>query len=793
MSISTATQPTVLSHGSIKSSPKIISSPIQISSSSPKSSSLPKTSSIIANKINSLSTPLRSLTISNPTTEDQNNFQTNLKSNIILITKFTFKSETSNELSIQKGDILKLLDIPSNGWLLVKFIDKLKPPGLVPAQYVDIAINDPINPITLNWLHSTDSSLSSSNIIKDHKFLNLQFNKIESKFQTINNKPYPILVSISNFALFKQRYWYRLDVELSNKSKIYLCRYYQDFYNLHINLLKFLNDIPQEDKLEEDVDLKLPKLPEPLPTRLKHDENNSAIIEVEEEEEENINLLLKRCNDLNIYINKLILNKYFQTSMEIIDWLDLNYNNLPGFLEIDEIENDDINQKILPGSIDVVKNYNEKRLKLEEEEKKKANREEDEEENDDDRENNEDSDDENSEKEDLPSRTKSKNIYNNYQQASNVFRQNSNSIKRSQSKKVTSLTKTKSKSSSPISSTPNTSFNNNNSNISNTSINLNSKDSFIKENDNVTPNTSMDSNQFSNSPKLRRKMSQQQQSQQSQPSSSQHQHHQHQQQPKSMPTPPLPFSIQQQGMGTPTKTHQMVPNSPHYFQQQHPPHPNHPNHPHHNNYHHHQNQPQYPQNFQTVQPPPTHFIQNPNSPNSKPGYSSRNLNKNQSPQISPFPSTYYYNQSVPQPPPAQTSQYQNPKLSPLSINTKIFPISGYPTPNQTPISKQQSPITKQSKNPQQHPLKNNQILRCKIINLNQEVINISIPKFQILNIKTLKRVVFKKLNLIDSKHLLLMKLPNFKNFENLDLLVNKFNFDEFLKFNSEIDLKIGLI
>ena len=52
---------------------------------------------------------------------------------------------------------------------------------------------------------------------------------MESKFVTINNRPYPIQASISNFLLFNGRIWYRLDIEYSDKSKSYICRYYQDF------------------------------------------------------------------------------------------------------------------------------------------------------------------------------------------------------------------------------------------------------------------------------------------------------------------------------------------------------------------------------------------------------------------------------------------------------------------------------------------------------------------------------------------------------------------------------------
>ena len=72
--------------------------------------------------------------------------------------------------------------------------------------------------------------------------------------------------------------------------------------------------------------IKLPKLPEPIPTQNNDDENKE------------ISMLLKRCNELNIYINKLILNKYYQTSDQLRDWLEVR--DLPGFI-INSFDNED--------------------------------------------------------------------------------------------------------------------------------------------------------------------------------------------------------------------------------------------------------------------------------------------------------------------------------------------------------------------------------------------------------------------------------------------------------------------
>lgn len=252
-----------------------------------------------------------------------------LKSNnIILVTKYDFDAELANEVSVHKGDLLKLVDKLDNGWILVKFIDKICKPGLIPSSYVDIVVNDPVNPITINWLQDKLSNVNFS----QWEFKNF-FKMVQPT--TINNKPYPVNLSISNFYLYNERYWYRLDIVYSDQSKHHICRYYQDFYNLHINLL--------EINLNKSV-VNLPKLPEPIPLKLK--------------DLDLVHLLLKRCNDLNIYMNKLILIKNFQICLALVNWLDLAYNNLPGFQcgrNDDGLTNDEITDRILPNSVNILK------------------------------------------------------------------------------------------------------------------------------------------------------------------------------------------------------------------------------------------------------------------------------------------------------------------------------------------------------------------------------------------------------------------------------------------------------
>lgn len=302
-----------------------------------------------------------------------------IKANIILVAKYLFKAEGSSELTVNKGDILKLLDRPGNGWVLVKSIEKLQTPGLVPASYVDIAVNDTINPVTLSWIRETNSgqgsspidgssspflnstsfgnqptqphspsatitahnssysALSSSSdinsVTKSYNDAQIQDLITSNKAKTFNNRTYPISASILNFLLYNERYWYRVDVKFSDDSKMYLGRYYQDFYNLHCSLL------------ETSSSSSLPKLPEPIPLAKQKDRKELN------------NMLLKRCNDLHVYINELILNRESQLSVHFFLWL--TNENAPGFIVKREemskfhMKNDDINEKVLKGSVKV--------------------------------------------------------------------------------------------------------------------------------------------------------------------------------------------------------------------------------------------------------------------------------------------------------------------------------------------------------------------------------------------------------------------------------------------------------
>lgn len=337
---------------------------------------------------------IRQLTISEPKVLEIFHSQVN----VILVSNYNFRGEHKDELTVCKGDLLKFIEKRENGWILVKFLDKLNHTGLVPASYVDIVINDIKNPINTSWLNDNGdfgqgtkdirglsdpvpirSSRRSGSVneigIATHTVNNksrtastptITFNN-DSKRLTARSKPHintsisvpgtstdtrfglpspesPIFnynyqltpavpentqlanqiisISISNCLVNDSRYWYRLDIK-TRTQKLYIGKFYQDFYNLHLQLLQYK--------------IQLPRLPDPISMReIQQDEQNGR-------NEQLVTLLLKRCNELNYYINKL--NKL--NLKEFVDWLNLENNR---FYTTIGGGNDEINERILPDS-----------------------------------------------------------------------------------------------------------------------------------------------------------------------------------------------------------------------------------------------------------------------------------------------------------------------------------------------------------------------------------------------------------------------------------------------------------
>ncbi|GEQ67720.1 hypothetical protein JCM33374_g1385 [Metschnikowia sp. JCM 33374] len=276
---------------------------------------------------------VKDLKISGPTNVGPKNSA--LRCKVILVTKFDFTAESKDELTVKKGDVLKLLDRLANGWVLVEFIDKIATPGLVPSLYVDIAVNDPINPVTLSWLHEVNTDGAQTH--KNFNDIQVQMLLEKNTPFSINNKLYPLTICVTNYLMYENRFWYRVDVTYSSGEQGFLCRYYSDFYDLHVSLLDYINSI---DKDTDKSTLKLPKLPEPVPSQRRNSIESS-------------DLFSRRCRELSTYMCELISTKRFQVCPVLVDWLDVGFKELPGFV-VDDVPSDScdvINQRILPGSV----------------------------------------------------------------------------------------------------------------------------------------------------------------------------------------------------------------------------------------------------------------------------------------------------------------------------------------------------------------------------------------------------------------------------------------------------------
>lgn len=275
---------------------------------------------------------------------------------VILISKFPFKAENRYEISVGVGEAFKLIERKGNGWIVVKPIGRLGDAGLIPASYVRIVSLDSQTGTKFDeqWLHrsssmngeATDSPsrsmtptnsshvpsrtpakemgkpMSTSEISSQHsdsaEEAHFSFQSTASSSTTAAPSPNPskapspknsivalpvratqiptaVSALVKNADLCGGRYWYRVDVAMSDGKNRHLCRYYQDFYKLHCSMVDHLIKNKSSDEDMSDVIAKLPTLPDPI-----------ARPDLQTLE----SILLQRCQALNVYIFKLVQNKH---------------------------------------------------------------------------------------------------------------------------------------------------------------------------------------------------------------------------------------------------------------------------------------------------------------------------------------------------------------------------------------------------------------------------------------------------------------------------------------------------
>ncbi|CUM63118.1 uncharacterized protein PRCAT00000685001 [Priceomyces carsonii] len=236
---------------------------------------------------------------------------------IVLVLKYVFKGEHSQELSVSKGDHVILIERPGNGWLKVQSIDKANTYGLVPASYVDIALNDSVNPISLQWLNAINYDVGQGADVV---------------------RPYPKSLSVTNiFQTVSSRFWYRIEFKMSSKESVYVGKFYQDFYKLHMSILNLVD--PSQ----------LPKLPQPLGPQSSF---SCVSISSTNIDKKFLDDLMVSGKQMNTYFDSLLKVKKISTSQEIYDFMNSSRKYVTG--ENETLPDLEINNRLFPGSISVI-------------------------------------------------------------------------------------------------------------------------------------------------------------------------------------------------------------------------------------------------------------------------------------------------------------------------------------------------------------------------------------------------------------------------------------------------------
>lgn len=299
---------------------------------------------------------------------------------VILITKFDFKAEDKNELTLGVGEALKLLERKGNGWILVKPIGRISDPGLIPASYVRIVrLNKQSSNERLDeeWLSTRDgdeldqatqqgksstsvistssqglmspietkrsllkySSSTSSILSEDEQHFSFQSaaSSNTSRADSPNNSfsgIFPITALVKNASSHNGRFWYKVDITMNNGTKRYLCRYYQDFYKLHCSIVEKLRSSPDFDEVNNNpIVSSLPSFPDPIP---RPDLQTLSSI------------LLQRCQLLNVYIFKIVQNKHrLEYNKLVNDWIVPRLGDLEVPLE-ESMSNEQIEELLKP-------------------------------------------------------------------------------------------------------------------------------------------------------------------------------------------------------------------------------------------------------------------------------------------------------------------------------------------------------------------------------------------------------------------------------------------------------------
>ncbi|QID84372.1 bud emergence protein 1 [Saccharomyces pastorianus] len=242
------------------------------------------------------------------------------------IVLYDFKAEKADELTTYVGENLFICAHHNCEWFIAKPIGRLGGPGLVPVGFVSI-INIATGYATGNDVIEDIKSVNlptvqewKSNIAR-YKASNISLGSVEQQqLQSTTKSPNQsaklvdsellLKASVESFGLEDEKYWFLVCCELSNGRTRQLKRYYQDFYDLQVQLL---DTFPAEAGKLRDADGQwskriMPYIPGPVPYV-----TNS--------------ITKKRKEDLNIYVADLVNLPDYISRSEMVHSLFVVLNN----------------------------------------------------------------------------------------------------------------------------------------------------------------------------------------------------------------------------------------------------------------------------------------------------------------------------------------------------------------------------------------------------------------------------------------------------------------------------------
>lgn len=236
---------------------------------------------------------------------------------------YDFRAEKTDELTAYAGENIFICAHHNYEWFIAKPIGRLGGPGLVPVSYVNIIDivtgcatgNDVREDIDLVKLPSVQEWKSK---IAKYKASNIALVPEEQQSNIFTQHQmylsYSSLVilqaSVDSFFLENEKYWFEVTCRLSNGVSRILKRYYEDFYDLQVNLL---DSFPREagklkDNRGQSIKRIIPYIPGPVPYVTD-------------------SITKKRMDDLNLYVKELISLPRHISGSELVNSLFSIRNN----------------------------------------------------------------------------------------------------------------------------------------------------------------------------------------------------------------------------------------------------------------------------------------------------------------------------------------------------------------------------------------------------------------------------------------------------------------------------------